>query len=986
MTDRSPDQNSDPAQFQRAREIFEAALAQPPAERDRLIESACGDDLVLAADVRGMLQADAAPHRWLDGRVLLAADRLEPGEVIAEHLQIIEPIGSGGMGDVYRAHDTRLGRDVAVKVLPPGVGTAEHADRLARFRREAQVLASFNHPNIAAIHGLAESDGVHALVLELIDGPTLADRIAAGPIPLDQIVAIARQIAEALEAAHDRGIVHRDLKPANIKLRPDGAVKLLDFGLAKMLATDIPNIGSGSASPTLTSPSLVARGVIFGTPAYLSPEQARGEEADRRSDIWAFGAVLYEMLSRRRAFQGESAADTIAAVLRQEVEWSAVDPSTPDRIRWLLARCLDRDVRRRLRDIGEARIVLESADEATLSGAAARRLDATPGPFWRRIIVPAAAVILTGVAVGAAVWTFMRPGAARVTRFALATSGANALFVDPQSRDIAVTPDGTRIIYKGGSRGERTQLFVRGLDQLEPSPLTAPGLPKNPFTSPDGQWVGYFEVGALSGLGDDRRSLSLRKAALSGGPPREIARLDGPSRGATWGDDDSILVATASLETGLQRVPASGGTPQVLTRPNRERGEADHLWPHYLPGSRAVLFTITAPTGGIEAAQVAVLDVNAGTWKSLIPGASQAQYASSGHIVYVAGEALWAIAFDLSRLEPVGVPRVVVPRVLILPTGTAEFDVARDGTLVYVTGGDAAYRRRLVWVDRDGRQEEIAAMPIRPYAAARLSPDGSRVAVQIDDGDNDIWVWDLGRETLTRVTTDAGADHSPLWTPDGQRVIFTRGNTTGALFWQAADGSGTAERLIESSTIRRATSVVSAGTGILYTDVADVVMLTLDKGRRVQPIVRTPQPEQHGVVSPDGQWLAYASFDGVSQIFVRPFPNVNDAITQVSTNGGALPLWARNGRELFYLSLEGSLMAVPVVPGRTWTAEAPVTVFNQDVLRDVSISLRTYDVTLDGRRFLVIKDAPGEKASGSPLPQVIVVQNWVEDWKRLERR
>ncbi len=975
MTDGSPEQDCDTAQFQRAREIFEAALAQPPAERDRLVESACGDDVILASDVQAMLRADATPHRWLDGRVLLAADRLESGEVIAEHLRIIEPIGRGGMGEVYRAHDTRLGRDVAVKVLPPSVGTAEHADRLARFRREAQVLAALNHPNIAAIHGLEESDGVHALVLELIDGRTLADRIAAGPIPLDQVVAIARQIAEALEAAHERGIVHRDLKPANIKLRPDGTVKLLDFGLAKVLATDA-NSGHGSASPTLTSPSLVARGVIFGTPAYLSPEQARGEEADRRSDIWAFGAVLYEMLSRRRTFQGEHAADTMAAVLRQDIDWSAVDPATPDRIRRLLGRCLDRDVRRRLRDIGEARIVLEDADEPTITGVEARPQPATPGPFWRRLIVPAGAIILTGAAVAAAVWTVMRPGTPPVTRFALAATGANALFVDPQSRDLAITPDGTHIIYKGGSRGEDTQLFVRAFDQLEPSPLTAQGLPKGPFTSPDGQWVGFFERGI---------ELSLRKVSISGGPPREIARVDGPSRGASWGDDDSILLATGALETGLLRVPASGGTPQVVTRPNRERGEADHLWPHYLPGSGAALFTVTALMGGMEAAQVAVLDVKAGAWKTLIPNASQAQYVSSGHLVYLAGEALWAVAFDLSRLATTGAARVVVPQVLTLPTGTAEFDVARDGTLAYVAGGGLASRRRLVWVDRRGRQEEIQAMPIRPYAAARLSPDGSRVAVQIDDSDNDIWVWDLARETLARVTTDPSLDHSPLWTPDGRRLIFTRGGNMGALFWQAADGSGPAERLTESSTIRRATSVLSDSSAVLYTQNADVMMLTLDKGRRVQPVVRTPQPEQHGVISPNGQWLAHAGFDGGSQIFVRPFPNVNDAMAQVSTTGGVQPLWARNGRELFYLSLDGSLMSVPVVPSRTWKAQAPVRVIEPDVLRDVSISLRTYDVSPDGQRFLVIKSAPGKNASAS-APQIIVAQNWLEEWKRLGRR
>jgi Tol biopolymer transport system component len=377
--------------------------------------------------------------------------------------------------------------------------------------------------------------------------------------------------------------------------------------------------------------------------------------------------------------------------------------------------------------------------------------------------------------------------------------------------------------------------------------------------------------------------------------------------------------------------------------------------------------------------------VQAGTWKSLIPNASQAQYVSSGHLVYVAGEALWAVAFDLSRREPTGVARVVVPQVLMLPTGTAEFDVARDGTLVYVTGGGAASRRRLVWVDRRGRQEEIRRMPIRPYAAARLSPDGSRVALQIADGDHDIWVWNLGRETLTRVTADAAVDHSPLWTPDGQRLIFTRGGTMGALFWQAADGSGPAERLIESSTIRRATSVFGASRGVLYTEVADVMMLTLDKGRRVHPVVQTPQPEQHGVISPNGQWLAYASFDGASQIFVRPYPNVNDAITQVSTTGGSQPQWASNGRELFYLSLDGSLMSVPVVPGQTWNAQAPVTVIDPDVFRDVSISLRTYDVSPDGQRFLVIKDAPGQSTTPNS-PQVIVVQNWMEEWKRLGRR
>ena len=969
----------DTERFRRARDIFESAAKRPPGERAGLIERACDGDAALTAEVDRMLRADAAPHRWLDGSVWLTADRLRPGEILGGHLRIVALIGRGGMGEVYRAHDANLGRDVAVKVLPPPkADEREDEDRLARFTREAQVLASVNHPNIAAIHGLETSNGVHALILELIEGPTLADRIATGPIAVDDAVAIARQIAEALEAAHERGVVHRDLKPANIKLRPDGTVKLLDFGLAKMLQTDDPSQPDAPVSPTLTNRSLVDRGVILGTPAYLSPEQARGEEAGRRSDIWAFGVVLYEMLSPERAFHGENVSDTIAAVLRQDINWSALDASTPDALRQLMSRCLDRDVRRRLRDIGEARIVLEDlAATRVVSTVPSRPARPMAVRMWRRLVIPAAAAAVTGVAVGAAVWTLSRAAAPRVTRFLLETTTANALFVDPQSRDLAVTSDGAHIIYKGGSRGESNQLFVRGLDRLEASPLTAPGLPKSPFASPDGQWVGFFDRGI---------ELVLRKVAISGGPSLEVARFpDGPSRGATWGEDGNIVVATGSLETGLQQVPASGGQPQVLTRPDRSHGEADHLWPHYLPGGRTVLFTITALTGGMEAAQVAALDVKTGTWKTVIRGASQAQYVASGHLVYLAGEALWVVPFDIARLEPTGAASVIVPKVLILPTNTAEFDVARDGTLVYVTGGATAAQRRFVWVDRSGREEEITAMPPRPYSAGRLSPDGSRLAVQIDDGDKDIWVWDLAREMLTRVTTDPGLDQSPLWTPDGRGLIFTSqaGGVLGALFRQAADGTGIAERLTDSPVIRRATGFVPDGSAVLLNDGADIMMLTLGGDHRVRPVVQTRQAERAGVISPDGRWLAYAGLDsGTPQIFVRPFPNVDDARTQVSTAGGNEPLWARNGRELFYVALDGTVMSTVVSPGATWQSQSPMPVVDSRILGNVSVSLRTFDVSLDGQRFLMIKNAPGADSSVSS-PQIVVVQNWLQEWRRL---
>ena len=473
------------------------------------------------------------------------------------------------MGEVYRAEDAMLGREVALKVLP---SASRHAtsldDSTARFRREAQVLAALNHPNIATIHGLEEADGVRALVLELVDGPTLADRVLAGPIPLEEAVSIARQIAVGLEAAHEQGIVHRDLKPANVKLRPDGTVKLLDFGLAKVVQPDVVASDAATVSPTITSPSLIQRGVMLGTAAYGSPEQAKGREADRRSDVWAFGAVLYEMLSGVRAFKGDDISDTLAAVLRADPDWSKLPASTPRPLRQLLARCLDRDVARRLRDIGEARIVLEDLS----SGAPrSRSADAFPPPvpLWRRLVMPAAAAVAAGAAVAVALWP-APSSSPPVTRFALSVPADNTLLLDPQSRDLAITPDGTRVIYKGGTRRDRTQLFLHELDQLDSKPLTGIGMPKGPFTSPDGRWVGFFEPGASPGA-------VLKRVAIGGGPAQEVSRLDGPSRGSTWGEDDTIIAASGAPATGLLRIPPAGGAPVVLTRPNRDRGESDHL-------------------------------------------------------------------------------------------------------------------------------------------------------------------------------------------------------------------------------------------------------------------------------------------------------------------------------------------------------------------------------------------------------------------------
>jgi Tol biopolymer transport system component len=604
-------------------------------------------------------------------------------------------------------------------------------------------------------------------------------------------------------------------------------------------------------------------------------------------------------------------------------------------------------------------------------------------PRWRRLLMPAAAAIVAGAAVGTAVWLAMRPGLVHVTRFLFTPTGAAVLSVDPQSRDFTITPDGTHIVYKGGTGLNTTQLFVRAFDQLEPTALTAAGTPRAPFSSPDGQWIGFVEPGPVT----------LKKVAITGGPVITLSHIDGASRGFTWGNDDSIVFATASPSTGLQRVSSAGGEPARLTTPNHERGEADHLWPQFLPGSQAVLFTITAATGGIDASRVAVLDLRSGTQKILIQGGSQARYVRSGHLVYVAAGTLRAVGFDLERLETIGTATPVVSQLMMLPTGTAEFDIADAGTLVYLSGAAGLEPRTLVWVDRQGREEAIKTAP-RPYISPRLSPDGTRVAVDVRDLENDIWVWDLARETLVRVTSDPGVDEAPVWMPDGRRLLFSSqagGATTGSLFWQPADATGRAERLTsaETASSARPSAVSADGASVLFwagagSTGADLMMLALDKDRRIQPLVQTQFLERQGEFSPDGRWLAYESNDsGQSQIFVRPFPDVNREKWQVSTGGGTQPLWTRNGRELCYLGPTGAVMSVPVGRGTTWTAGTPTKVFDGQYFRGSGNSGntgRTYDVSPDGKRFLMIK--PGADQASAPV-SIMIVQNWFDELKRL---
>jgi serine/threonine-protein kinase len=903
---------------------------------------------------------------------------LTPGTRLGVY-EVTAQIGAGGMGQVYRARDTKLHRDVALKVLPDSL--ASDPDRLARFAREAQTLASLNCPNIAAIYGLEESSGVRALVMELVEGEDLSQRIARSAIPLDEALTIAKQVAEALEAAHEQGIVHRDLKPANIKVRSDGMVKVLDFGLAKALEPTgamSPNI---SQAPTITSPALMTGvGALLGTAAYMSPEQARGKSVDKRSDIWAFGCVLYEMLTGRRPFDGDDVSDTLANVLKVDPDWSVLPSEIPPAIRTLLQSCLTKDRRRRVADISTALFVLEKAASLAAPIGTASVEPLPRRPLLRRVVTPLVAALVASAVVGTAVWFGTRPVPPRMARFPLTTASADALSINGADRDLAITPDGSRIVYVGRGGAE---VLMRSIDQIEPL-VVARGLLRGVFVAPDGQWVGFV---------DNNRTL--KKVAITGGPAQTLTALDGGARGATWAPEDTIIVATNNLTTGLHRVSATGGEAIVVTRPNRDRGEADHLWPEILPDGRGVLFTITAVSGGLDAAQIAVLDLDTGAQTIVLRGGSHAHYVSTGHLVYSAGGALRAVAFDVSRREIQGTPVTVLPRVLTTTYGAGDYAVAADGTLVYVdapgTTSSVGFGadRTLVWVDRAGREEPLAAPP-RAYRQPRLSPDGTRIAVSIQDQEQDTWMWDLRRATLTRLTSAPGVDWFPLWTLDGKRMVFSSAGegSSISLFWMPADGTGKPERLT-SGDLHFASGLSPDGTHVVFHQITqtargDVLTVSLAGDHRVQPLLQTPYDEQEGTISPDGRWIAYESdSSGRPEIYVRPFPAVASGQSQVSPVGGRRPLWARDGRELFYLTTAGpasTLMRVPVeARGTVWNAGTPVALFQGRYF--TGVQGRTYDVSPDGRGFLMIKEAGADQ--GDARPQIIVVQNWTEELKRL---
>jgi serine/threonine-protein kinase len=900
------------------------------------------------------------------------------GTQLGSH-EITGLLGKGGMGEVYRARDLKLKREVAIKILPDEF--IRDPDRVSRFQREAEVLASLNHPNIATIYDFDEANGSRFLVLELVDGETLADRLTRGPIPIDEALEIAKHICEALEAAHEKGIVHRDLKPANVKLTPDGKVKVLDFGLARAL-DNTPANASFSNSPTLSMAATNA-GVILGTAAYMSPEQARGKPVDRRTDIFAFGCVLYEMLTGKMAFDGEDVPDILSRILQREPDWALLPSNVPPRIRELLRLCLERNAKNRRRDAADVRVDIEQAKaqapvELTAISGDLKRQQLSRG----RVLAERGITVLVGIVLAAiGMWTaarFIAPKAARVVRFSIVTLGQQ-LSVAGADRDFAISPEGTHIVYRAGLPAA-TQLTVHALDQLGARPLAGLNQVRWPFISPDGRWIGFFTT-----TGGE-----LKKVSMDGGPPITLCRYNGAPRGASWGADGTIVFATTDPTTGLLSVPEAGGEPKVLTKPDKASSEADHYYPFVLPGGRAVLFTIT-PTGQpIENAQVAVLDLKTGQKKTLIRGGSQAEYVETGHIVYAVAGTLRAVRFNAARLEVTSDPVPVAEQVTTFGSGAANFAISRNGTLLYEPGGvgGGGPQRSLVWVNRQGKEEPISA-PLRPYLQLRLSPDGTRIALQIGDQENDIWIWDLMRQTPTRLTFDPGVDQYPVWTPDSSRIIFTsdRNGVTGNLYWQAADNTGTAERLTMSTNLQRATSISPDGKYVVFIDQTvgsgnDIGLLTMDDKKSTSQLVHTPFREFNGELSPDGRWLAYESNEnGNNEVYVRPFPKVNSGHWQISNSGGSHPVWARNSRELFYEGSDARLMVVPYqTSGQNFTPGSPSKVLDIPVFNPNAG--HTYDVSPDGQRFLMIRDksVPEQTPTGTP-DSMIVVLNWTEELK-----
>lgn len=878
---------------------------------------------------------------------------------IIGHYRITSKLGAGGMGEVWRATDTRLNREVAIKVLPAAF--AADPMRMGRFAREAQVLASLNHPGIATIHGVEEN----ALVMELVEGPTLAERIAQGKMALDEALPIATQIAEALEYAHEKGVIHRDLKPANIKITPEGRVKILDFGLAKAMSADASAAESAEA-PTLSSPATLA-GTILGTAAYMAPEQAKGKVVDRRADIWAVGAVLYEMLTGERAFPGEDVSDTLAAVLRAEPDLGAL----PAQMRPIVAGCLRKDARLRWRDIGDVRLALAGALPMQT-----RSVSDVPAPNrWHQRAIWGGVVVAVAVLAGVAAWWLKPAPAPAVIRFNEPLP-AGLSFRLSGRHVLAISPDGSKIVYSAGDH-----LYLRALDALNAQiiPGTAPDL-YEPVFSPDGQWIAYFVPG---------QPPTLAKIPIGGGAPVTLCTVASGLYGASWSNGKIVFGVRAAGHNDIEAVADAGGTPQVLaTVP-----VGFPVQPQLVDHGRKLLFAIYVSG---SPAQIVIQDLgNPGSRRTLVSAGSDPHLLPGGDLVYIDNGTLFGVPVSLSRGAATGTPVPLLTGVAEQgPVITGQYAISANGTLAYwpgsVSGANVVAPSVLAWVDRQGHETPLAA-PARAYQYPRVSPDGTKVAVNLFDESHDIWLWDVSHQTLSRVTSGDAASHSAsgytfaTWMPDGRRLVYGldgANSSAAAIYRRAADGSGGAEELLPAGMGGLPLGVSQDGKWLLFRQLNDLRVLAFAQGVPSELFSAPGSP--NAAISPDGRWIAYESNEtGRYEIYVRPFPAVGNGRWQVSPTQGAQPVWARNGRELYYVDASGltdwpqsHMMAVATPPAATFTYSTAQPLFSVADYTGGPVGT-DYDVGPDGR-FLMVKPVASRTAGATvaEVDRLVVVTNW----------
>ena len=980
-----------PERWRDVERLFHAALERRPEERVAFLVKSCEGDGDLYREVQSLLDESSPSDAFLEGPPLRVAapspdadaSVIRPPGKFGDY-EIRSVLGVGGMGEVYRARDLKLGRDVAIKVLPARV--ASDGDRVSRFRLEAQILATLNHPNIGAIYSLVDHDGLLGLVLELVDGPTLADRLQSGPLPLKEAIGFARQTAEALHAAHTNGIVHRDLKPANIKITPGGTVKVLDFGLAK--ATDDSPMRQLSQVATMEA---THAGMVLGTAAYMSPEQARGLPVDARSDIWAFGCVLYESLTGRRPFHGRTPTDCLAAILHAEPDWTAVPRSVPPGVVDLLKHCLAKEAQARPQTMREVQDALPDPAFVTGNAVPVTR----PAVSWSRRTwtwVTAAALLVVAVGFGA--------HAIRQSRLEPSQVGidlADGQFIAPtQSSEVAISPAGDLIAYasvKGtanmadmsamgqlagqssemsGSMPAMTmtqQLYVRPVAAGEARPIGG-ALGSAPFFSPDGTALGFWH--APSG--------TLRRVALSGGSPVRIADAITGVAGAAWGPDQTIVFAWFHL----YRVPASGGSPERLLEVDEARGERFLRHPSFLPSGKAVLFTIgMADTYSYDDARIGIFSLDSREKKILIEGGSSAKYSPSGHIVYARDGKLLAVPFDVDLLQLTGDPFPVAEGVFMSAnTGMAAYSISAEGRLVYAAGPVERGSRVPVWVDRQGQAKQIPVEP-HAYLHPRLSSDGRLMAIEIEGASHDIFVYDFAREILTRMSLD-GASHWPLFTPNDQSLTYRSWKTGTMTMWKMpVDRSGVPALLTDIGGMQSPESWSPDGRTLAFTQMdkpdqgSDIHTLHAD-GKQ-EAVVQTKFSEGSPKFSPDGRWLAYASDEsGRSEVYVMAFPGPGQNI-KISGLGGSDPVWRRDGAELYYRNADQMMVVGITTRGTSITASKPTMLWEGKYLAGAGSSCgmsgptsANYDVTAHGDRFVMIMDvSPDVKCT-----VLRVVSNW----------